>query len=202
MREVNKKVLGIAVALMAVAMLATPMVGTADAWRWQNKEVETFYVDQRFWPAWLEALANPIYIPSEDNPIMLFCPYEDQIRECIITVGETDYIEGVDFEYTGSSVYAVWRPDGTYFGPYPLGDIMIFKVLYTYDFDAYEGGIDGKINMLSVWISDDFMSFVEPGSVKITSLRGTGDLRGVKITATNSGTQADHTGTVIGWPTP
>ena len=203
--SLNKKFLVAAVALVVVAMLASPLLGTAEACRWHRKNAETFYVDQRFWlTPYLESLANPKYFPSEDNPLVLIIgPYESQIRECTINVGETEYVEGVDFEYTGSEIYAVWRPNGTYFGgTYPLGDIMMYKVTYTYDFGAYEGGIDGKINMRAIWISNDFMSFVEPGSIKVTSLQGTGNLQHVKIIATNAGSESDHTGTVIGWPTP
>ena len=38
MKEVNRKILGIAVVLMAVAMLALPMISTAQAYGWEKSE--------------------------------------------------------------------------------------------------------------------------------------------------------------------
>lgn len=190
--------------LITFSMTMIPLV-MAESWRPKNNpKFETFEVSQRFNIApYIIASANPKYIPSEDKPVLLIIgPYDEQIRECTIKVGETEYVEGVDFNYIGSAVYMVWRPNGILFGGiYPLGDIMMYKVEYTYDFGDDGVGIDGTLRMRAFWISDDFLSFIEPGSFRITSLRGTGDLRTVNIKATNTGVQSNHEGTVINWPT-
>ena len=71
-----------------------------------------------------------------------------------------------------------------------------------YDFGDEGEGIDGTLRMRATWRSDDFFSFVTPGSFKITSLEGTGDLQNVNVKATNTIAEAGsaHLGTVIGWP--
>ena len=186
-------------------MTFTPLV-MAQPWEpKKNPKFETFYANQQILLApYLKALTNAKYIPSEEEPnLLIIGPYEDQqIVFGTIKVGDKMYVEGVDYEYTGMSTYEVWRPIGEFFAVYPLGDIMMFKVEYMYDFGDDGEGIDGTLRMRATWRSDDFFSFVTPGSFKITSLEGTGDLQNVNVKATNTIAEAGsaHLGTVIGWP--
>ena len=199
------KIFGVSVVLIILSIASTPLV-MAQPWEPKNNsKFETFYVNQQAsLSPYLAAMANTKYIPSEEKPnLLIIGPYEDQqIVFCTITVGDNIYVAGEDFEYTCTSTYEVWRPTGEFFAVYPLGDLMLFKVEYMYDFGHDGNGIDGTIRMRATWRSDDFFSFVTPGSFKITSLEGTGDLQNVNIKATN--TVADvgsaHLGTVIGWP--
>jgi hypothetical protein len=194
------------VAVLVCSIVMTQLAVASPYEEKNNPKFKTFVVNQRMsLTPYLLAMASPTYIQSEDKPLKLIIgPYEDTIVECKITVDGIEYFEGTDFEYVGSSTYEVWRPNGVSFmGVYPLGDLMAFKVEYTYDFGADGEGIDGKINMRATWLSDDFLTFILPGSLKITSIDGTGDLQNVNIKATNavSAVGSSHVGTVIGWPT-
>jgi hypothetical protein len=199
------KIFSVSVGVIILLMAATPLV-MAQPWEPKNNpKFETFYVNQQSSLApYLAALANAKYIPAEENPnLLIIGPYEDQqIASGTINVGDNTYVEGIDYEYTGMSTYQVWRPTGDFFAVYPLGDLMMFKVEYMYDFEDDGEGIDGTIRMRATWLSDDFFSFVTPGSFKITSLEGTGDLQNVNIKATNTvaSVGSAHLGIVIGWP--
>lgn len=203
--RLKRKCLALFVAILLFSMLTTQLAMASSYEEKNNPKFKTFEVNQRqSLIPYFAALSNPTYIQSEDKPLRLIIgPYEDQIIECSIKVDGIEYIEGVDFDYFGSSTYEVWRPTGeSFMGIYPLGDLMLFKVEYTYDFGEDGQGIDGKINMLATWLSDDFFSFISPGSFKITSIDGTGDLQNVNIKATNglAAVGSAHVGTLIGWP--
>jgi hypothetical protein len=203
--RLKKKCLALFVVILLFSMLTTQLAMASSYEEKNNPKFKTFEVNQQqSLTTYLIALSNPTYIQSEDRQLRLIIgPYEDQIVACKIKVDGIEYIEGVDFDYVGSSTYEVWRPTGeSFMGIYPLGDLMLFKIEYTYDFGEDGQGIDGKINMRATWLSDDFFSFISPGSFKITSIDGTGDLQNVNIKATNgvSAVGSSHVGTVIGWP--
>ena len=201
----KRKYLALFVVILVCSMVTTQLATARPYEEKNNPKFKTFEVNQRMsLSPYLLAMANPTYIQSENKQLKLIIgPYEDTIVECTITVDGIEYVEGTDFEYVGCSTYEVWRPNGlSFMDVYPLGDLMAFKVEYTYDFGDDGQGIDGKIDMRATWLSDDFFSFISPGSFKITSMDGTGDLQNVNIKATNaiSAVGSSHVGTVIGWP--
>ena len=196
----NRKILVVFVALMAVAVLATPM---ALALSWEPKNNEKF---QTFETAFvpnianiIAGVANPEFIPSEDNPNKIIYSWvEEPMITYTIMVGGNTYSLGVDFEYTG---FAVLTQIGAPFTPSPLipgllvGDKQNnFRVDYMYDFGPDDGNpetIDGTIQMLAITAKD--------GLMHIRSVRATGDLQNVQIQATSQGSY-EHIGIVLGWP--
>ena len=151
---------------------------------------------------------------EEANKVVVV--YEEQaIAGYQIRIGEDGpsqrvYNLGEDFTYYGVAKITAWNPILPYaFDPenpmmtlFLAGTKFHYRVEYMYDFGDDGEGIDGTLRMRATWRSDDFFSFVTPGSFKITSLEGTGDLQNVNVKATNTIAEAGsaHLGTVIGWP--
>jgi len=193
----NKKILLALTAFLIIAMMATPLA-LAKPWTnlKNNDKFQTFSVT--LVPNVgniLAAVANPEYIPLEENPNKIIYTWiEEPMTAYTIDVGSNSYSLGTDFEYTG---VAVLTQIGAPFIPNPaMFNILVgsketkFRVNYKYDFSAVEGGIDGTLEMLAITAN--------PRGMHIRSLRGTGDLQNVQIQATGVG--MTHTGIVIGWP--
>ena len=185
----NKKVLVIAVALMAVAMLATPFA-LAKPWDKpkNNEKFQSYHVT--LGGSIVDSVKE--YKPNEDNPNVIVQRWGNNIVDYEIIIGEEHHYKlGVDFEYDQK---CVWIAVGAPFIPY-LGILMgsesnLWIITYEFDFSAVPGGIDGILKMLFVY---------KDGETSIRSLWGTRDLRNVHISAT--AVLGTHEGTVIGWPT-
>jgi len=193
----KKKILVMAVAMLVLSMTLTPF---ALAKPWNDKNNDKFQTfSTTLVPNFgniLAAVANPEYIPSEDNYNKVIYSWEEEpMTAYTITIeGVGTYSLGTDFAYTG---VAVSTQIGAPFTPNPAQFNMLigskeqkFRVDYKYDFDAVPGGIEGTLEMLAITANE--------GGMRISSRRGTGDLQNVQIFATAAGMA--HTGLVIGWP--
>jgi hypothetical protein len=206
--ELNRKFLLTGLTLMAVAMLATPLV-SAKPWNYpkNNPKFEQYETTINFdfsnliaasyaATAGLEE-ANKVVVVCEEQPL---AGYEIRIGE---GAGMRTYEFGVDFDYNGVDTITVWDPILPYaFDPTnPLETLFLagskfhFRVDYVYDFSAFPGGLEGTITMLAL-VTGDSLSLVESKPMSITSLEGTGDFKNVQIQATAGGT--GHLGVVIG----
>jgi hypothetical protein len=186
---------------MAAAMLATPMVGTAQAWGWRCRGGESQDFNVTLLPDYLGFFANTesIFIPSETDPCLAIFKATEVMAEYTITVGDNDpYVLGEDFEYSGTMISIVYKPDlATLAGTFTFGERMIWRWWYQYDFSAGSSGLEGKLCLYAYlkWESGI------PTESKVCSIWGTGDFRCVKIDATiNIAAGGAHEGTVTGWP--
>jgi len=189
-RELNKKVLGIVLTLLFVAMLATPLV-SAVPWNYpkNNDKFQSFETTLGIDPLPI-LFADWEFVPSEEKPNKLIISWVENMLSYEIKIGETSYYLDTDFVYSGVAVCTVWDPILDPPSPLPQGRIRHFRVDYMYDFSAVEGGIDGTIEMLAL---------SRLGEMSIRSLRGTGDLQNVQIMATGA-PPLGHVGIVLGWP--
>ena len=204
-REVKKKVLAITVVLMAVAILATPLV-SAVPWSYpkNNEKFQEFEGLGTF--SILDILnGEHQYIPSFERVNKLVISWTEPHMTYQITVGENTYQLGIDFLMTECLTIAVFY-DPIFDDPaklYPIepGGYSAEHdfVFWTYDFSAFPGGIEGTLRMKLVGTNE--------GNRFINSLAGTGDLQNVQIKATPSLSftppiylNALHTGVVYGWP--
>ena len=193
----NRKILGLV--LLAGVLLATPMVGIAQAWSWWciGGESESFNVTLAVDPAFYIMNTESKYFPSETDPCLAIFKTPELMVDYTITVGDDVYTLD-DFEYSGTMVSIVCKPNlAEYAGVFTPGEKATWMWLYQYDFSAVPGGLEGKIKMSA------YLKW-EPGvptDSKICSLWGTGDFRCTKIDAVidMSGGGA-HVGTVTGWP--
>ena len=137
------------------------------------------------------------------TPDKIVSSWDEIMTSYTIKVGDKEYTLNDDFSYTGHAVYTVWNPTGE-IDPIlgiPVGETMQLEVYYMYNFSAVEGGIEGVIKMHAIVRFNDVSDFFVRGNMKIQSLWGTGDLRDVKIWATNGGTGGpSHVGTACNWP--
>jgi hypothetical protein len=191
----------IAVALMVIAILATPLVSATPVKDKNNEKFQTFSViaTESFAQT---MLAEHQYIPSVDNINRLVITVPETLTTCQITIDGKTYTLGEDFAYAGLLTYSFNQP--VFNNPkvgllYPSNsNANSTKVEYTYDFSAYPGGIEGTLNMLGEFTA---------GGRFINSLSGTGDLQNVQIkaiaippTVVSGIVNIHHEGIVIGWP--
>jgi hypothetical protein len=194
---VNRKLLGVFAALMVAGLLATPVV-SAKPWEEKNNEkfqsfLATFVFDETF-----AQNLELNYKPSEDEPNIIVATWEENYLDYSISIDGLTYQLGADFERTG---YVKRTAIGAPFIYYPFdvtgapfGSIITHsRVEFTFDFSAVPGGIDGTLEMLSLWNVHG-----ETVEISIRSLRGTGDLQNVQILATSGPMTIE--GIVIGWP--
>jgi hypothetical protein len=199
----TKRLLGFLLsAFLSAILLSIPLVAAAQTETKNNDKFQTFQVTAT------EAFSQTMlteheYIPSIDNINRLVITIPDEkLLTCTITIDGHTYRLGTDFAYTGMLVYSFNQP--VFNNPkvgllYPSNsNANTTKVEYTYDFSAYPGGIEGKLNMLGEFTA---------GGRHINSLSGTGDLQNVQIkaiaippTVVNGIVNINHEGTVIGWP--
>jgi hypothetical protein len=127
------------------------------------------------------------YKPNAVNPNMQVVNWGDNEGDYEIVIGgDKHYLRGVDFAYDQDCVWtAIGAPFIGLFG----SKSNIWRIEYRFDFSAFEGGIEGTLEMLFVFNN---------GIISIRSLRGTGDLQNVQILAT--AVLEEHSGVVIGWP--
>ncbi len=182
-------------------ILSITLIPFASARPWNEKNNEKFLnfnvVIGFDYTNALEAVANPVYVPSADkqNKVIVSWVEQPTTDYTIIIEGIGTYTCGTDFEYSGVATF-------TGIGePYTPGALGLptgskqnkFRVDYMYDFgedDENPDTIDGTLRMLAVTAQD--------GVMWITSVGGTGDLQNVQVFAT--GLAPGHDGIVIGWP--
>ena len=185
MNELNKKVLLTAIVLLTVIMLATPLV-SAQVWNndKNNDKFESYYVEHENLPI---TDLEMDFKPNAANPNVIVYSWGDNEGDYEIVIGgDKHYLRGVDFAYDQDCVWiAIGAPFIGLFG----SKSNIWRIEYKFDFSAFEGGIDGTLEMLFVYNN---------GILSIRSLRGTEDLQNVQILAT--AVLGFHSGIVIGWP--
>jgi hypothetical protein len=197
---VNNKVLVIAVALLAVAMLTTPLVSAIAGSPKTNDKFQTWHTEKKLNFFTMAIGGEHVWIPSFEKCNRLVITSTEGYITYEITVGTNTYTQGVDFAVVDT--YSQWHfnkpvfanPDKLYTEDAKAGGII---VEVTFDFSAYPGGIEGTLKVRSV------SSEGESGS---NSLAGTGDLQNVQVKSQYSyGFVAPfltvfEDGTVFGWP--
>lgn len=193
----NKKVLVIAVALLAVAMLATPLVSAAPLKEKNNDKFQTWHTKKYVNFLAMPILAEHVWIPSFEECNRLVIKSTGGYPFYEITVGTNTYTQGVDFAVVDT--YSEWyfnkpvfaNPDKLYPASSQAGGVF---VEVTFDFSAYkQAEIQGTLKVRTV---RDYSN----------SLAGTGDLQNVQVKSTWTYSLAFpiltviEDGTVIGWP--
>jgi hypothetical protein len=195
----NKEVLVMAVALMAVAMLATPLVSAVPGAPKSNEKFQTWHYEKTMNILLLGASFQ--YIPSFDVVNRLVISWTAGFLTYEITVGGKTYKQGVDFECVDvfTENYYI-KPVFLDPGKHMVAEAQTggLRADTTFDFSVYPGGIEGTLHILEIG---------NEGGHYTNSLEGTGDLRNVQVKGvwTNSLAFPILTvyddGTVIGWPT-
>lgn len=207
----------ITVTLLAVVMLATPLVA-AKPWTYPktNPKFEEYGVTYGFdWANLIGANYAATAGLEEANKVVIV--YDEIAVSYQIRIGEAGpeqriynlwdpIAETGDFTYSGVGTITVWDPVLPYaFDPDDvLGTLFVngrkqhFRVDYTYDFSAVPGGLDGTITYVAL-ISGN--SFILNGDkpMHIFDTKCTGDFQNVQVQAT-AGAGGTHMGVVSGWP--
>jgi hypothetical protein len=193
----NRKSLLIATVFLILAMFLTPLA-IANPWAEKNNDKfqsysATFVFDETY-----AQNLELQYKPLEDDPNIIVATWNENMLDYHITIDGWTYNLGTDFEHSGyvkrtaigtPFIYSPFDVSGAPFG----GKLTHSRTEYVFDFSTVEGGIDGTLEMLSLWNIHD-----ESFETSIFSLRGTGDLKNVQISATSG--LMGHEGIVIGWP--
>ena len=205
MIEVRRKILGISVVFLLVAILATPLVSAVPGAEKNNEKFQTWHYEKTV--SFLILLfGEHTYIPSFDKVNRMIVTSTAGFDSYEITVGDDTYVMGIDFDcvdvytkYTANKpVFA--EDDGDKLWPLDSqAQSSTLLVQTTFDFSAYTGGIEGTLTIQERSSS---------GLTHTSSLMGTGDLQNVQVQATYYNTFDDITyeltvyddGTVIGWP--
>jgi len=200
---VNRKVTVLFVALMAVAMFATPLASAVPWAPKNNAKFEEWY-DTGTFSLLMFLQSEHTYTPSLEKINKLVMAFEETMSAYEIKVDGNTYTLGVDFTYHGLGKDTVIGPvfDGPAGLLYPSGGREGQLVVnYMFDFSAKEGGLDGTLQMRAEF---------NAGGMFINSLAGTGDLRNVQIKATQTDeggfnpvtfdVTVVHRGIVSGWP--
>ena len=192
----NKKILVFTITALSLILLTTPLIGTVAARRSRCCDWEDFTVN-------LVTTLDPAAMKVEDKGYKIVLSWPETMTDYSIMVGDKVYTLNNDFIYKGFAQFTAWKPTGENHPVlgFPIGEYMEFEVWYMYDFSAVFGGIDGKLKMHAISKITDAADFGVGGNMEIKSVWGTGDLRNVKIRATNGGPEGpSHVGKVCGWP--
>jgi hypothetical protein len=212
--DLNRKILGLCIVFMLIAVLATPIV-SAKPWEYpkNNDKFEQFGVTYNFdWSNYMAAAAGlewakKVVITFEEQPTSLY-----QVRIGEDGPGQRVYnqwdpiSETGDFQYSGVATLTVWDPVlpwvfdptdviGTFF---VQGSKQHFRVDYTYDFSAVPGGLEGTLTFVAI-VSGNSLVLGGDKAMHIFSTIGRGDFINVNVQAT-AGPDATHMGIVSGWP--
>ncbi len=190
----NRKFVVLAVALLAVAMLATPLVSAVPPKQtWHYVKTLNFITD-------VIVGGEREYYPSFENPKRMVITATENYLSFVITVGGNTYTMGVDFDVVGQVKMSFNNP--TFAAPeklYPASfETNLVTVDLFLDFYAYAGGIEGTLHLLELG-SDQ-------GQHNTYGLEGTGDLGNVHVMGVwESAFSAPmltvtEDGTVINWP--
>jgi hypothetical protein len=194
---VNKKMLGVFVSLLAVAMLTTPLVGTVMAGKGQNKLDFLLHMEGTTVPppekGWLADGIQHVHNLAWE------------IREDFyIEIGEAGAVETIpkeELSYSGLLVVTMVNTKQGWF----LTQVRETITIYTDDTQTVERG---TIEILTLGTNP-------AGNGAMVNGFGTGEFEGVKITGTTTAHMMtnpspppdellvlDRAGTVMGWPTP
>ncbi|HIJ08655.1 TPA: hypothetical protein HA274_04865, partial [Candidatus Bathyarchaeota archaeon] len=150
----KKTIMIIAVVLLAMAILATPLVSASPIKDRNNDKFQTFAVSASFnIVSWLTAPHE--FIPSEDNVNKYEMNFDEKFITYDITVGSKTYHLGTDFTYAGHVKYTFYDVTAWEALPPPLmwpdeyRSVQV-RVDYVFDFSAVDGGLDGTIHMLAI----------------------------------------------------
>jgi hypothetical protein len=189
-REVNRKVLGMAVVLMAVAMLTTPVVGIAKAGKGQEKQYFKIYLvglpDQS--TGEIRWTPDPITGPIKHGRDVEW----DLVDVFAVTIGSDTITEGISYSCKICADYNSVTSKGIQ----RIREIITFS-----DID----GEEGTLEILAIGkLGDEGATFTG---------HGTGALEGVKVGGTTWGSlipwsgggppvrlEVTREGTVRGWP--
>ena len=181
----NKRILVIISTVLTLCIVLTPLT-LAKPWENPNNngKYQTFAVSLIGTAIQSAPEYEIIFKPNIVNPNVIVQTWGNNLVSNVIVIGgDKTYEMGIDFEYSQScKLIIIANEPGTHH----------FVINYKYDFAAVEGGIDGTLEML-------FMSNSNNGVPSIVSLKGTGELQNVHITAT-APTMGTHEGLVSGWP--
>jgi len=184
----NKKFLVLVVGLLVLSITLTPFA-LAKPWEYpkNNDKFESYYVIHENLPV---TDLEIDYKPNEENPKVHVLRWGDNEGYYDITIGgNKHYFRDVDFAYDQECTWTAIG-DPVFVGGMLMGSKSnIWRIEYKFDFSAVAGGIEGTLEMLFVYNN---------GIISIRSLRGTGDLQNVQISAT--AVLGMHSGVVIGWP--
>ena len=177
MNELNKKVLGFALAFVFLAILATPFaLAKSTDYPKNNEKFQSFEVNLI---ATLPTDSQTTFKPNMINPNIMVQTFGNNLVYNEIVIGETrSYLMDTHFDYSQSCKLTTIIASAK--------SVYHFVIRYEYDFIEATSGIDGTLEML----------FVDS---TIRSLRGTGDLQNVQIIAT-APEMGSHVGVVLGWP--
>ena len=178
----NKKILSIFVSLIVVAMLATPLVGTATAGKGNNKEYYKVTLT-----SFTIALTNVEFMPPAPHiPKRVQAEFTLTAIDYMLQIGSNFYTPD-DYDYTASGTLK--RTLG--------GDIALETVRETYTFDG--------LGTLEISINNKKYNYGTPEQYDDATVNGWGTdyFKDVKITAMGYGVKGDvkeHIGTIMGWP--
>lgn len=179
----NKKILVTAVALMAVAMLAIPMVGTAQACRWRRRSqpFEATFVlrdpNSTPYPGGVTPGTSTKFGPTDPawiNPFLNPDGYKYMLNKGLVAWGPIDCgALGI-----GKMTYTqIW-----WFNNFEtlMGTTMVSILL---EFDGEHGDYEGSISGTFLLKTDSTNPALFISEGKGIFLKGTGDFEGVKIIA-------------------
>jgi hypothetical protein len=190
-RELNRKVLGIAVVLMAVAVLATPFVGAAQAYTWGKRKTVDVYertpgVDD----------PTSIIVPPTPDKVWILCDGSLEIGKGAIvtsTYGNIADDRGPLGYGTGYSeqIWEITRYSGeivsTPFGPQPefMSSWGIYKTTIVIDDGPYgTGTLEGYFVAKGEWdLSGPIANWIWDKSFAWSLDHGTGDFAGFEVYA-------------------
>jgi hypothetical protein len=181
----NKKILVLVVGLLVLSITLTPFA-LAKPWEYpkNNDKFESYLVIHENLPV---TDYEVDFKPNAANPNVIVYSWGDNEGDYEIVIGgDKHYYRGIDFAYDQD---CVWTAIGAPFTGLWGSKSNIWRIEYTFNFSAFEGGIEGTLEMLFVFNN---------GIISIRSLRGTGHLQNVQILAT--AVLGVHSGIVIGWP--
>ena len=199
-----KKVAVVVLAMALLMMFATVAPTLASPIKEKNNAKFEEWYDTGTFSLLMFLQSEHTYTPSLERINKLVMTFEETMSAYVINVDGNTYTLGVDFTYSGLGNDKVIGPvfDGPSGLLYPSGSREGQLVVnYMFDFSAYEGGLDGTLQMRAEF---------NAGGLFINSLAGTGDLRNVQVKATQTDeggfnpvtfdVTVVHRGIVSGWP--
>ncbi len=182
-RELNRKVLVIAVAFMALAMLATPIVGTVMAGKGQEK----LYYE-----------ANIVLAGYNIDNIRTVPPGATPPNTVFVTASGTAVAFTLQI---GSEAYTPTHYADMQITIHTRQNLVFIQIWETYTFE----GVDGTIEISAVGKIYNYGDLaIQMSDTKIVG-HGTGYFEGVKIMAEGNNELGNfphkiHIGTIMGWP--
>ncbi len=189
----NRKFVVLAVALLAMAMLATPLVSAVPPTEtWHYVKSLNFIND-------VIINAQREYYPSFEKPNRMVITATENYLSFVITVDGHTYTKGVDFNVVSHVTMTFNNP--TFTSPaqyYPATyKTTMTTVELSFDFSAYPGGLEGSLQLIEIG---------NQGLKNTYSVGGTGDFQDVAVKGVWTSAYVapvltvTEDGTVINWP--